>query len=339
MSERSPHHTAEPHRATGLWQPVRDDSVPANADTLRLHYRRAVDDLWSFPVDWLAGDFHAEDWYMPGAVDSGQLGDWQYLHCTGPRGGFAMAALQRDDAGDNDPQAPVADVGREAYRQLFDLQRALGLPHAGRIWHWLSSPTVGQGQQERYREFCRGRAEAIDTHRHASPDDSGWPQLPPATLVASGLPGLRLHAILLDTPIVPIENPRQVSAYRYPAQYGPRAPAFARGGIINLGGQRSLLISGTASIVGHESRHPDDLPAQFHEALRNVAAVIDSACPGAAPAHLQCVKVYLRYPDDAAQVQHLLAEQLPGVPCVLAHAPLCRSDLLLELEGQMLLAD
>lgn len=308
-----------------LWHPAQANDDSAADPVLRIAYRRHAPDPWSFPLDWLAGDFSAEDWQLPGPVESGRMGLWHYRRGSG----VAFAALQIDEAGDNDPEAPVAEAGRQAYEQLFALQAALELPHAGRIWHWLSAPTTGDAEQERYRAFCRGRAQALDA---ASP---GWANLPPATLVASGDIGLRMHAILLEQPITPVENPRQVSAYRYPPQYGQRSPAFARGGVVQLAGQPYLLISGTASIIGHESRHPDDLLAQLDESLRNVAAVIEAASPGARPSDLQCIKVYLRDPENTAAVQQALSQRLPGIPAVIAHAPLCRRELLLELEAQM----
>lgn len=312
-----------------LWHPVQRPHHAASSSTVRIDYRQRGPDPWSFPARWLAGDFDAEDWQLPGPIESGRVGDWHYQRGAG----IAFAALQLDGAGDDDPAAPVAESGQRAYEQLFALQAALALPYAGRIWHWLSSPTTGDAEQERYRAFCRGRAQALD----AAP--SAWAQLPPATLVASGDPGLRMHAILLDRPITPVENPRQISAYRYPPQYGQRAPAFARGGVVQLAGRSYLLISGTASIVGHESRHRGDLLAQLDEALRNIAAVIDAACPDARPQNLQCLKVYLRDPENTAPVQKALAQRLPGLPTVIAHAPLCRPELLLELEAQMALAN
>lgn len=308
-----------------LWRPAQTTQDTASDSALRLDYRLQAPDPWSFPADWLAGDFDAEDWQLPGPIESGQLGHWHYRRGQG----IAFAALQIDEAGNNDPEAPVAEAGRRAYEELFALQEALALPHAGRIWHWLSAPTVGVAEQERYRAFCRGRAQALDAANPA------WTDLPPATLVASGDAGLRMQAILLEQPITPVENPRQISAYRYPPQYGQRAPAFARGGIMQLADQRYLLISGTASIVGHESQHPNDLLAQLDESLRNIAAVIEAASPGARPDDLQCIKVYLRDPENTSVVHRALSQRLPRIPTVIAHAPLCRPELLLELEAQM----
>jgi hypothetical protein len=63
-------------------------------------------------------------------------------------------------------------------------------------------------------------------------------------------------------PPLPLENPRQISTYDYPPQYGPRAPTFSRATLAQIGGQWTLFISGTASIVGHQSLHPDDILAQ-----------------------------------------------------------------------------
>jgi enamine deaminase RidA (YjgF/YER057c/UK114 family) len=78
-------------------------------------------------------------------------------------------------------------------------------------------------------------------------------------------------------PAVPLENPRQVSAYNYPADYGPRSPTFSRGALGYLPGQEILFISGTASIVGHQTVHPGDVAGQCRECIANIAAVLGEA--------------------------------------------------------------
>ncbi|MES1933545.1 hypothetical protein T35B1_13101, partial [Salinisphaera shabanensis T35B1] len=115
-------------------------------------------------------------------------------------------------------------------------------------------------------------------------------------------------------------------------------PAFARGGRVQLGGTPYLLISGTASIVGHESRHVGDVGAQALEALDNVRAVIRNAdCWRDAQGlgALECLKAYIRDPEQAPIVAEIAATQAPGVPLALLHAPLCRPELLVEFEAQM----
>jgi hypothetical protein len=59
-----------------------------------------------------------------------------------------------------------------------------------------------------------------------------------------------------------------VSAYDYPRQYGPAAPSFSRAALTP---DPLLLISGTASIVGHASVHLGDVTAQLEETLANLA--------------------------------------------------------------------
>ena len=95
---------------------------------------------------------------------------------------------------------------------------------------------------------------------------------------AIGLVGGTLNIAFMagTTPAVPVENPRQVSAYNYPADYGPRSPTFSRARA-GLSEARILFISGTASIVGHQTVHPGDVVGQCRESMANIAAVLAEA--------------------------------------------------------------
>ncbi len=66
---------------------------------------------------------------------------------------------------------------------------------------------------------------------------------------------LQVYWLAGNEPGRALENPRQMSAFHYPRQYGPSAPTFSRA--MQVGG--GLLISGTASVRGHASHHPQDL--------------------------------------------------------------------------------
>ncbi|MES1923948.1 hypothetical protein [Salinisphaera sp. T31B1] len=306
------------------------DAAPAASSLLASVPHDPRDDWFACPLEWIEGDFRGEAWSLEldaAEIESGQAHGWRYRRC----GSIALATCHIDDGPDPDPEA-IQQAAYDGYRALFALQADLGLSELQRIWHWLSSVTEGDGDDERYQRFCRGRAEALDTPGHPVR------VLPPATLVSGARRGVRMHALIGDRAVQPIENPRQVSAYRYPRDYGLRAPAFARGGVATLGSSRYLLISGTASIIGHESRHPGDVDAQADEAMNNLAAVIKAAAPqiGAhALTDLECIKAYVRDPADAPAVRARLSARLPGVPAALLHAPLCREELLVEFEAQM----
>lgn len=318
---------AFPDRASLRW--LADAETDDTHALARVRYAPEAD-VFACPATRLTGDFHTESWQLAAeTIVADSAHGWSYRR--GARTAFAAIHVGAESKAPDAVQADALDV----YQSLFALQRELDLPCVQRIWHWLSEPTAGRGDDERYRRFCRGRAEALDA------PEAGLHPLPPATLVAGQQPGLRLHVLLGDQPVTPVENPRQISAYRYPRDYGARAPAFARAGVARLTDSRFLLISGTASIVGHATRHAGDVAAQAREALANVAAVIEAASPAIGgkrvPGDLQCVKAYLQRPADTDAVITALDDMLPAIPRVLLHAPLCRDDLLVEFEAQMAL--
>src|SRR3546814_1451833 len=91
-------------------------------------------------------------------------------------------------------------------------------PHLLRVWNYLDAITFGDGDAERYREFCVGRARGLgDFDTHALPAATAIGRCDDARVV-------QVYWLAARTPGTPVENPRQVSAYRYPRQYGPQQP-------------------------------------------------------------------------------------------------------------------
>jgi chorismate lyase/3-hydroxybenzoate synthase len=134
---------------------------------------------------------------------------------------------------------------------------------------------------------------------------------------------------------VPLENPRQTSAYRYPRQYGPAAPGFSRAMLVS---DRLVLISGTASIVGHASRHPGDVRAQLEETLTNLANILQRAASSASGITPRLgaeslLKVYIREESQLPEVESLLQRHLPAqTQFLILHADICRAELLVEVD-------
>ncbi|MEX0960203.1 MAG: hypothetical protein WDZ63_13020 [Burkholderiales bacterium] len=221
----------------------------------------------------------------------------------------------------------------DAYRRLFASMDALGYPHLLRIWHYLPHIHCDEQGMERYKRFSLGRHEAFVAAGRDIPAD-----VPAASAVGKRTPGLAMYAIAGRLPGTPVENPRQISAYSYPAQYGPRGPTFARALSLGLHGGRHLLISGTASIVGHESRHPGDIAAQADETIRNLRALIEESQArgllGADAEPRTQLKVYLRHADSRQMVEAKLREALGGIDDIVwLQADICREELLLEIEA------
>lgn len=232
------------------------------------------------------------------------------------------------------PRAGVERATFEVYRRLLgDLERS-GYPHLLRVWNFV--PRIhdrGEGL-ERYMLFCKGRAEAFASHL----GDGFISRLPAASAVGTEGCALVVHLLASRDPVRHVENPRQVSAYRYPERYGPASPSFARATKAAGAAGGVLFVSGTASVVGHESMHAGDPFRQTAEALTNIGAVLDAAkVPGTGGplgARLAALRVYLRRPDDAGPIRAAIAEAGAGdVPAAWVRADLCREELLVEIEG------
>ena len=221
----------------------------------------------------------------------------------------------------------------EAYRRIFQLLAAQDLPHLWRVWNYLADINRDTNGLERYRQFNIGRYDAFVAFDRAATGN-----VPAACTI--GLRQGRLSVAFIAGRLAgrPVENPRQVSAYHYPAEYGPRSPTFSRAVLVTLPGQASLFISGTASIVGHRTVHPGDVAGQSREALANVEALIVEAkrlSPAAAftLAGLS-YRVYVRHAADYPVVRDVLAERLGEAAEVLfVQADICRHDLLVEIEA------
>lgn len=250
-------------------------------------------------------------------------------------GNLLYGVLEIDEAefaGAKDCTALQA-ASAEAYRRIFRLLEAQQVPHLWRVWNYLAAINQESDGLERYRQFNIGRQEAFSEFQRGATGN-----VPAAC--ALGLAGGPLSIAFMagDQPAVPVENPRQVSAYNYPAEYGPRSPIFSRAALVYLPRQEMLFISGTASIVGHQTVHPDDVVGQCRESLANVAVVVEAAnrLGRAQPYTLPelAYRVYVRHAADFPAVQATLASLIgPGAEIVYVQADICRHDLLIEIEA------
>ncbi len=292
--------------------------APATADVGDPRYLRIA-------LAPLRGQARLEVWRARGPVTHGRTAD-----------GIAWAhddELQFGVLELEEPEAGILSASELLYRRLTGFWQASSYPHLLRIWNYFDAITLGDGDQERYRQFCVGRVRGL------GPFDPR--ELPAATAIGSrdGRRVLQVYWLTARTPGTPLENPRQVSAYRYPREYGPQSPTFARALLPVASPALPLFLSGTAAIVGHASQHADSLKAQLDETLANLDSVIGAAraLRPDLPAHLDAsarLKVYVRDAEDADEVAAQLAARLGGqVPWLMLQADVCRRELRVEIEG------
>ncbi len=231
------------------------------------------------------------------------------------------------------PELDALGVDRavfHAYARINHLLHQRGYPHWLRMWNFLSRITEGEGEAERYRLFNTGRARALQLKREIER------LLPAATAIGTADGGLLIYFLGAATVTgVQVENPRQVSAFQYPSRYGLTSPSFSRATRVEWADGGDLLVSGTASVVGHETRHAGDLPAQLHETFANLDALVAAASAqrGGGSYLPHSFKLYLTEPSLLPVLLPLLAAQFGAAPITCLHGAICRPDLGLEIEG------
>lgn len=268
-------------------------------------------------LDPLSAPGIVEHWQANGPVVAGQAGAIRFAHDAQ----FLFAVIELDER----EHGGIVQTSERAYRAIRDFQQRSQFPHLLRMWNFMDAVNDGDGDAERYRQFCVGRA-------HGLSEGSG-DSYPAATAIGHQAVThiLQVFWVAGREPGAAVENPRQISAYRYPRLHGPVSPTFSRATVMNDG---TLFISGTASIVGHLSQHPGDPLAQLDETLRNLNAVIDRARErhGVAADAPMLLKVYVREPSQAEAIMARLRAARPNDQAIVLAADICRRELLLEIE-------
>ena len=289
------------------------------------------------PLQPHAGPAPFEVWRGAGPVHHGRDGEIAWAS----DGRLSFGVIEVDErrfgdvhAGDGgDDDGGIIGAAAHAYARLTAFVRDSGTPHLLRIWNYLDAITLGDGDTERYRQFCIGRARGLG--------DFNPTRLPAATAIGrcDDARVLQIYWLSATAPGHPVENPRQVSAYRYPRDYGPQPPSFARAMLPPTGDSMPLLLSGTASVVGHATQHADVLLAQLGETFANFDALLEASRQQqpALPAQFgpgTRLKVYVRDRDDLPMVAAALDARFGDrVPRILLHAAICRRDLCVEIDG------
>ncbi|MFJ9249166.1 FkbO/Hyg5 family chorismatase [Streptomyces sp. NPDC101776] len=232
---------------------------------------------------------------------------------------------------------------RELYENALGFTWERGYTDLVRMWNLIGGITSPNADGlEIYRDFCTGRAEAFAAFADR------FPRLPAATGIGTLSPGVDVCFIAAKPGrAAHLENPRQTPAYKYPSQYGPKSPSFARATFLKDAGAPgsvtgSLFVSGTASILGDDTVHADNVALQTEETLRNIEALVggdnlrahglDGA--GYDVKDLDQVKVYVRDAEHLPVVRNICESTLPADTDIsYFNVAVCRPDLLVEIEG------
>src|SRR5215831_12282253 len=251
----------------------------------------------------LAGDGLTEVWYANGSVHTGFDGQIRFASDDH----HLAAAIEIDER----EHGGLAGATAYAYSAIARFQLTSRYPHLLRIWNYLDAINEGGGDEERYRVFCSGRAQGLEALR--------LERYPAATAIGrrDGSHMLQVYWLAGREPGIALENPRQLSAFHYPRQYGPTPPAFSRAMLV---APDLLMISGTASIVGHVSKHAGSVQRQMGEIFSNLDSLLARARAHSPALPLRfgantLIKAYLRSRENLPFVEQQLRAHLPpGTP-------------------------
>ena len=246
----------------------------------------------------------------------------------------AVGAEGPAGGGANGDSAALMRATELAYQEIFAVLRETEHRHLIRIWNYLPEINRDAGGDERYRLFNSARQLAFRNSGQAIVGTV------PAACALGSPAGSPISIYFLAARQQPkmIENPRQTSAYHYPPKFGRHSPIFSRACVLHESAGTNLFVSGTASIVGHETIHQGDVGAQTRETMANIIALLDEAnrVVGSARYSLDGLKfkVYVRQPSDLRAIEEALSGSLrSSTPIVYLRADVCREDLLVEIEA------
>jgi chorismate lyase/3-hydroxybenzoate synthase len=278
-----------------------------------------------------SGDAMHMAWYAGESFTDGSFGNLHYRYDENVLFGFIT--LNEADFLPTDEVCSLRQASQAAYMAIFETLKKTGFAYLVRCWNYLPHINAKVSGLERYKHFNIGRQEAFIASRHSHLSGS-----PSACALGTAEGSMIVYFLATHAEPRTIENPRQISAYYYPDQYGPSSPTFSRAVLLPLDGMEVLFVSGTASILGHDSLHHGDVAAQTVETLHNIDIVVAQtnlkSDLGGFTSRDLCMKVYIRNREDWASVNRVMQEYFDdniNVTCL--QADICRAELLVEIEA------
>lgn len=238
------------------------------------------------------------------------------------------------------------DIKREAlsiYEQINKILKKSGFEPEDVFRYWLYLKNING--KERYAKLNKARTEYFESlnfsRRWGVKDRKSYPS---STGIGTKEPNILIELIALqgDAELIPIENPFQIRTDDYSKEQsvGTYTPKFCRAMVLRTDGFTKIFVSGTASIVGGETKHPDDVDAQTKETIHNIKRLLSEnnlRCYGLNKSvelkdFLQ-LRVYIKKKGHFERVKSICEKNFPNIPVLYLNADVCREDLLVEIEG------
>ncbi|MFV0590548.1 MAG: hypothetical protein ACK5M7_04115 [Draconibacterium sp.] len=235
----------------------------------------------------------------------------------------------------------------KAFGALIDVLKKsdFGIGNIIRQWNYLENILGFDGNEQRYQEFNDVRSQ----HYGTAFEHNGYPA---ATGIGMNRGGVIIEFVAVKGEGVltrPVDNPTQISAHNYSEKVlvGEECiikttPKFERARYFNYRDKKQIFISGTASITGENTVGVGDPVLQTEVTIQNIQRLYsDEVLQNLSDEKLEPkyghARVYVKNRKDFIPIRKTFKKHFGNLPVVYIIADICRTDLLVEIEGKVIL--
>ncbi len=226
---------------------------------------------------------------------------------------------------------------------VFNLEN-VGIQHIIRQWNYIGNITDFENGNQHYQLFNNARSEFYKNVDFPN----GYPA---ATGISMSLNTIIVSVLAVvpttNTVIAAIDNSLQIPAYNYSesvlvegkTNHIKTTPKFERGKFITNGKSRIFYVSGTAAIRAEQSTNPNDAALQTQQTIGNINFLISNEniqrynIEKNVYLSLNSIRVYVKRCEDYASIKAEVEKAWPNVAAIYLLAEVCRTELLVEIEG------
>ncbi len=237
-----------------------------------------------------------------------------------------------------DQSLSLEKMTKQAYTQVFAVLEKVGFPHLIRMWHYVPRLNESDHGRTRYQLFCRGRNQALGFTQNVNAHEKRCA----TTVIGTDAEYPTMFFIATRNPGVALENAYQTKAWEYPQININERPLFARA--TWSPSLSSLFISGTASIVGAESKHIDSPVEQVRQIFSNLDNLLVQGMQiaGREIKKFTCLKAYVQPSAEPQAIQQeikacLQTRRMTAEANLMFWGEVCRKELAVEIEAMCIL--
>jgi hypothetical protein len=234
-----------------------------------------------------------------------------------------------------------------AFTCLTGIFETAGLPISSivRQWNYIEDILGYDGKEQKYQEFNNVRT---NFYRNLF-EGNGYPS---ATGIGMNQGGIIIEFVAVQSEFcksVAINNPSQIAAHTYSENVLAgddcvlkTTPKFERARYLELFGKKLIFISGTASIVGEKTVGVGNPAEQTEITISNIRQlyskqILEKISDEPLNPKYGHARVYLKDRKDFTVIKRTFKRHFGNLPVVYIIADICRKDLLVEIEGKVIL--